>query len=1077
MFFITYHPDGAVKSVLSRMEGGKHFSYKTNYAKVTTSMGKVKEYWFLDNGETAKVKLNGATIRTEEYYDGGRTTIDELGNRVIKTYDANNNLLTKEYADGSRVSYTYDSHNNQLSKTNELGVETRYTYNDMGLPTVIRRAYQTIDEQRTELEYDADGNLVKTIQFNGADQVVTTYSYDANGNMVKEVNPVGGITTGTYDYMGNLLAVTDPIGVTIFSSYDLQGNLVQQTHANGRTIETEYDAANRPVKKIDSAGGATIFAYDYQDNLNKVTDALGGIVRFNFDKDNRLTKRIDQEGKYQIYFYEHGTDKISKILDGNNNAIEMTYRGFQGCGTCLKTYKDKPVQIKFPTFTRLLEYNLRGRLIKQTDKAEGVRQVTSFQYDKAGHRIAVTNAEGYTSRYEYDKLGRKVATIDPVGGVTTSNYDALGNLIAVTDAKGQTTTFTYNKIGQKIREIRPLGNTFTFRYDQAGRLLQAIDAKGQLKTYQYDATGHLHGYTLQKSADSQPEKTVILDFNQQGQLTGYNDGATKGIYTYDILGRELHGQVDYGTFLAQHAYTYYKNGLKKSYTAPDGETHYYQYNSINRLTEVSIPGVAKISYEHFNWLLPEKLIFPGIEQTNSYDGLLRLVERRSVARGKIVLDLNYTYDALNQVNTKQIANTVTQYGYDDLQRLIQVEENGQKTELFKYDGVHNRIADRQHIDLSYNANNQLLRSSEIQYQYDANGNTLRSSSPNETVEYIYDLENRLVQIIKNDVYADYVYDPFGRRVAKKVNGEQTWFYYAAEGLVAEFTASGELQTEYGYTPNSIWTTNPVILKTSGEIFFFHNDHLGTPNIITDTSGTAVWVTVYNAFGKATVQTGQIENNLRFPGHYYDSETDKHYNWHRFYDPSIGRYISADPIGLNGGVNLYAYVEENPINWFDCEGLRNWKHHIDEVLEKGQSKTYYPSHWITNETINLFAPYPYKEYWDESDLPYLTEQYAKQLQALEGWSYCGGLSTKISCAADAAGVGAIAATAFSGGVATPATGIVASVAKLVSISNGVATFILCEFQPSQITSTAGTFVKGWWGAAVSVLDSALSIAGY
>ncbi|WP_028580999.1 RHS repeat domain-containing protein [Desulfogranum japonicum] len=141
---------------------GEYFSYKTNYAKVTTSMGKVTEYWFLDNGETAKVKLNGATIRTEEYYDGGRT-IDELGNRVIKTYDANNNLLTKEYADGSKVSYTYDSHNNRLSKTNELGVETRYTYNEMGLPTVIREVYQTIDEQRTEHEYDTDGNLVKII--------------------------------------------------------------------------------------------------------------------------------------------------------------------------------------------------------------------------------------------------------------------------------------------------------------------------------------------------------------------------------------------------------------------------------------------------------------------------------------------------------------------------------------------------------------------------------------------------------------------------------------------------------------------------------------------------------------------------------------------------------------------------------------------------------------------------------------------------------------------------------------------------------------------------------------------------
>ena len=920
MFFITYYPDGAVRSVLSRMEGGQYFAYKTNYAKVTTSMGKVTEYWFLDNGETSKVKLNGATIRTEEYYQAGRTTIDELGNRVIKTYDARDNLLTKEYADGSTISYTYDSHNKRLSRTNELGVQTRYTYNDMGLPTIIRKAYQTIDEQRTEHEYDVEGNLVQTTRFNGVGQVITSYDYDAKGNMVQEVNPVDGVTTITYDYMGNPLTTTDPVGLTTSLSYDLMGNVTQEIHANGRTIASEYDAANRLVKKIDSAGGTTSYEYDYQDNLIKIIDALGGIARFNFDKDNRLTKKVDQEGTYQVYFYEQGTDKISKVVDGNNNAIEITYQGFQDCGTCSKTYKDKPVQIKFPTFTRLFNYNLRGRLVKQTDKAEGIRQTTSFQYDKAGQRIAVTNAAGYTTQYEYDNLGRIVATIDSAGGLTNSEYDALGNLITVTDAKGQTTTFTYNQLGNKIYETRPMGNTFTYKYDQAGRLLQATDAKGQQKTYLYDTMGQLQGYSLQKSADSLPEKTVTLDFNEQGKLIAYDDGVTKGIYVYDLLGRQLKGQVDYGGFTTQHAYAYYKNGLKKSYTAPDGVTQYYQYNTLNLLTEISIPGVAQVSYNQFNWLLPEKVIFPGGKQSNTYDGLLRLTKRHSVAGGKTVLDLNYTYDTLNQVDTKQIADKTIQYGYDDLQRLIQVEKDGRQTEQYKYDSVHNRIGRLEHSDFAYNANNQLLRSDETQYQYDANGNTRSSSSPTETVEYIYNLENRLAQVTKNDLHAKYVYDPFGRRIAKNVNGEQTWFYYTDEGLVAEFSTSGKLQAGYSYTPHSMWTSNPVLLKRGSKTFFYHNDHLGTPHILTDATGSIVWKAAYNAFGKATVQTGQIENNVRFPGQYYDTESGKHYNWHRYYNAKTGRYISEDPIGLDGGMNLYAYVGGNPVNLIDPLGL-------------------------------------------------------------------------------------------------------------------------------------------------------------
>ena len=114
---------------------------------------------------------------------------------------------------------------------------------------------------------------------------------------------------------------------------------------------------------------------------------------------------------------------------------------------------------------------------------------------------------------------------------------------------------------------------------------------------------------------------------------------------------------------------------------------------------------------------------------------------------------------------------------------------------------------------------------------------------------------------------------------------------------------------------------------SGErIYFFHNDHLGTPQALTDAAGRIVWTAEYDPFGKATVSEdpdgdGQkVVNNLRFPGQYYDAETGLHYNWHRYYDPSTGRYLQPDPIGLDGGLNLYGYVEGNPVSNIDPEGL-------------------------------------------------------------------------------------------------------------------------------------------------------------
>jgi RHS repeat-associated protein len=90
--------------------------------------------------------------------------------------------------------------------------------------------------------------------------------------------------------------------------------------------------------------------------------------------------------------------------------------------------------------------------------------------------------------------------------------------------------------------------------------------------------------------------------------------------------------------------------------------------------------------------------------------------------------------------------------------------------------------------------------------------------------------------------------------------------------------------------------------------------------MTDANGTVVWKALYSPFGNATVTTSTIENNLRFPGQYYDAETGLHYNYHRYYNPKTGRYITADPIGLMGGVNLYGYVGGNPVRWVDPLGL-------------------------------------------------------------------------------------------------------------------------------------------------------------
>jgi RHS repeat-associated protein len=100
----------------------------------------------------------------------------------------------------------------------------------------------------------------------------------------------------------------------------------------------------------------------------------------------------------------------------------------------------------------------------------------------------------------------------------------------------------------------------------------------------------------------------------------------------------------------------------------------------------------------------------------------------------------------------------------------------------------------------------------------------------------------------------------------------------------------------------------------------HTDHLATPHKMTDGSGTVVWSAYYKPFGAATVTVSTITNNLRFPGQYFDVETGLNYNYFRDYNPVIGRYIQADPIGLNGGINKYLYIFNNPLRYQDPSGL-------------------------------------------------------------------------------------------------------------------------------------------------------------
>lgn len=184
------------------------------------------------------------------------------------------------------------------------------------------------------------------------------------------------------------------------------------------------------------------------------------------------------------------------------------------------------------------------------------------------------------------------------------------------------------------------------------------------------------------------------------------------------------------------------------------------------------------------------------------------------------------------------------------------------------------------------------------FAYDDNGNMVQKTLGADVTNFVYNLEDRLEQVKdgSDNVIGSYYYDPFGRRLWKDVGGARTYFLYADEGLIGEYDGTGQEIKTYGWKPGSTWSTDPLFMKEGGEHYFYHNDHLGTPQKMISVTGATVWSAIYSSFGKAqVVPTSTLESNLRFPGQYEDAETGLHYNYYRYYQPLIGRYSRIDPL--------------------------------------------------------------------------------------------------------------------------------------------------------------------------------------
>ena len=349
--------------------------------------------------------------------------------------------------------------------------------------------------------------------------------------------------------------------------------------------------------------------------------------------------------------------------------------------------------------------------------------------------------------------------------------------------------------------------------------------------------------------------------------------------------------------------------------------------------------------------MPEHINTPGASKTLAYDALLRPVRIEvKNQQAHLLAQRLYQYDATGNISQIESDLGVTDYGYDKLDRLIQANPStalqalNLPQEQYSYDPVGNRtVSAHQPGNWTYNADNQLTQYPslkpfslgaspvETQVSYSPQGHTQQETSAQGRKDYSYNAAERLIGFTNTlqgqsepSIEAHYRYDPFGRRISKTVtqnassNSSTTWFIYSEQGLMAEANEQGELIKAYGFNPvaaqQGLWSTDPIwqanvadnqLNSTETTYHYLHTDHLYTPILATNKEGSITWKAVQEAFGAmSALNQSRISMNLRFPGQYYDVETGTHYNFHRDYRPNAGRYVQSDPIGLEGGINLF-----------------------------------------------------------------------------------------------------------------------------------------------------------------------------
>lgn len=907
---VTY-PDNTVRTYLYEDMNDPH-----NLTGITDQENKRNLTVSYDAEDRAvSEELCGGLLKTSVEYKTGleRVLTDSLQRQMTFELQADKGVGRVKSADGAGCKTCLTPADTSYSLTDRLQTETaadargiagHSAYDERGLMTSHIQAFDTADARTVDITWHPDYSIPDVITresvTDSALSVTDDFNYDASGNPVTLIEngydsdgPITRTTDYTYAGPGGQLTHIDGPRADAADTLTLdyypdnageglnRGRLRKITDAAGHTAEYEdYNAFGQPVTVTDVNDVTTSLLYDARGRLRHSTTE-GKQTEYRYYPTGRLKKIIPPGGEGILTCHYTDAGLLETIVDQTGDYIKYGY-DTQANRTDLWHYDSDD------TMRRHIElrYDDDNRLHKIVYPDQTFEQ---FDRDGNGNIIAYTDAKNNRTEYAYDNLNRVKTRTQPGGVVTSYSFDAHDNPDTVTDPENNVTDYDYDDFG-RLRKVTSTDTGVTAcAYDEADNMKTKTDANGVTVNYSHDASDRLTDIEFPDSSQNigfvYDEASAVYG---KGRLTSVNDPTGSYSYKYDAFGRvtQMTRVTDNLTYITRYQYNDRGNPEKLTYPA-DTEVIYQRYDN-ERVSGVLLDSeilTKDVTYMPFG---PEEDFIFGDDtlavNRTYYDNYYRV---ESIDAG--ILNYVYTYFADGNVKTIDgipppgSSGSATEYSYPNGNRLDHTT--------------------------GYQAAN---------YTHDNNGNITSDG----VFTFVYNQNNRLSEVkIGAATIAKYSYDGFGRRVKKEIvaSGEITHYHYDQKSnLLAETKCDGTPLRDYIYQNGNL-----IAIKIYGDlagVYYVISDQLGTPQQIVNTSGAIVWKAAYLPFGQAQVTVETITCNIRFKGQYFDEETGQHYNINRYYNPMTGRYLTPDPIGLEGGINLWAYVLNNPVNWVDPIGL-------------------------------------------------------------------------------------------------------------------------------------------------------------